>query len=87
MPKQLEDGGVEYEDGTPATESQMAKDVTVFLNWAAEPEMDDRKRMGFKWVVGMGLVVAASGWYKRFRWSTYKGRNISYVPGGGSSRV
>lgn len=38
-PKQLEDGGVEYEDGTPATASQMAADVSVFLAWAAEPEV------------------------------------------------
>lgn len=43
MPKQLVDGGVEYTDGTPATESQMAKDVCEFLAWAAEPEADERK--------------------------------------------
>lgn len=39
---------VEYEDGTKASASQMAKDVVEFLNWAAEPEMDDRKKMGMK---------------------------------------
>jgi hypothetical protein len=33
----LFDGVVEYEDGTPATTSQMAKDVVEFLNWSAEP--------------------------------------------------
>ena len=49
MPKMLADGGVEYDDGTPATESQMAKDVVTFLAWAAEPEHDDRKLMGAKW--------------------------------------
>jgi ubiquinol-cytochrome c reductase cytochrome c1 subunit len=38
---------VEYEDGTPATTSQMAKDVVEFLNWAAEPEMDERKKVRF----------------------------------------
>ncbi|KAH9311836.1 hypothetical protein KI387_026871, partial [Taxus chinensis] len=43
MPKMLNDGAVEYEDGTPATESQMAKDVVTFLTWAAEPEMEERK--------------------------------------------
>ena len=31
-------GLVEYEDGTPATASQMAKDVVHFLNWTASPE-------------------------------------------------
>ena len=39
---------IEYEDGTPATVSQLAKDVCTFLKWAAEPEHDDRKRMGMK---------------------------------------
>ena len=29
---------MEYEDGTPATASQMAKDVTTFLQWSSEPE-------------------------------------------------
>jgi len=31
MPQQLFDGGVEYDDGTPATVSQMAKDVATFF--------------------------------------------------------
>ncbi|KAI3777788.1 hypothetical protein L1987_47591 [Smallanthus sonchifolius] len=43
MPKMLNDGVVEYEDGTPATEAQMGKDVVSFLSWAAEPEMEERK--------------------------------------------
>ncbi|CAN1817631.1 Cytochrome c1 1, heme protein, mitochondrial [Linum perenne] len=43
MPKMLNDGAVEYEDGTPATEAQMGKDVVSFLTWAAEPEMEERK--------------------------------------------
>ena len=42
MPQPLMDGSIEYEDGTEATMSQMAKDVTVFLAWAAEPELDGR---------------------------------------------
>ena len=35
MPPPLNDDGVEYEDGTPATISQQAKDVVEFLNWYA----------------------------------------------------
>tara|TARA_Y100001958_G_C20788866_1_gene257192 strand:- start:205 stop:573 length:369 start_codon:yes stop_codon:yes gene_type:complete len=48
MPKVLSDGLVEYADGTNATESQMAMDVTTFLSWAAEPELETRHRTGVK---------------------------------------
>lgn len=79
MPKQLEDGGVEYEDGTPATESQMAKDVVTFLAWTAEPEHDDRKRIGLKWVSALMLACVMTGLYKRHRYSILKARQISYT--------
>ena len=46
MARPLQDGQVEYDDGTVASTTQMAKDVAIFLNWAAEPEHDDRKKMG-----------------------------------------
>merc|ERR1712107_455754 len=36
---------IEYDDGTPATQSQLAKDVCTFLVWAASPEHDMRKKM------------------------------------------
>ena len=77
MGKQLTDGQVEYEDGTPATEGQMAKDVAAFLSWAAEPEHDDRKRGGLQWMVAIAVAIAISGFYKRFRWSIFKTRKIS----------
>jgi ubiquinol-cytochrome c reductase cytochrome c1 subunit len=79
MSKQLVDGAVDYEDGTPATASQMAKDVVTFLAWASEPEHDDRKRMGMKWVTFLGFCAIFTGYYKRFRWSAIKNKSISYV--------
>jgi ubiquinol-cytochrome c reductase cytochrome c1 subunit len=48
MPAPLSDGRVTYQDGTEASKEQMAKDVVSFLQWAAEPEMEARKRMGIK---------------------------------------
>ena len=43
MPSPLMDDIVEYSDGTEATQSQIAKDVTSFLAWTAEPELEERK--------------------------------------------
>lgn len=65
MARVLYDGLVEYEDGTPATTSQMAKDVVEFLNWAAEPEMDVRKKMGVSVIVISSALLALSIWVKR----------------------
>lgn len=48
MPPPLTEGQVTFSDGTSATVEQMAKDVVVFLQWAAEPEMEHRKSMGLK---------------------------------------
>lgn len=78
MARNLYDGLVEYEDGTPATASQMAKDVTTFLAWASEPEMEERKRIGTK---AMILVTALTGltlYWKRHRWSLLKNARIVY---------
>merc|ERR1712093_124226 len=80
MARVLYDGLVEYEDGTPATSSQMAKDVVEFLNWTAEPEMDDRKKMGVKVMIIGTALLALSGWIKRYKWSTIKTRKIVYNP-------
>jgi ubiquinol-cytochrome c reductase cytochrome c1 subunit len=48
MTPPLIDGMVTYMDGTKATVDQMARDVVVFLQWVAEPEMEARKQMGIK---------------------------------------
>ena len=76
MPKMLVDGGVEYDDGTIATETQMAKDVTTFLARAAEPEHDDRKLMGAKWMFAMALLTVTAVYQKRYIWSQLKSRRV-----------
>ncbi len=55
MAAPLSEDAVEYADGTAATVEQMAHDVTTFLAWTAEPEMEARKEMGLK--VMIFLVV------------------------------
>ncbi|KAG2053693.1 cytochrome c1, component of the mitochondrial respiratory chain [Suillus hirtellus] len=80
MARVLWDNLVEYEDGTPATTSQMAKDVVTFLNWAAEPEHDERKKMGIKAVILFSALFAVSIGVKRFKWTVIKNRKIFYNP-------
>ncbi|MBA0615286.1 hypothetical protein Godav_015440 [Gossypium davidsonii] len=76
MPKMLNDGAIEYEDGTPATEAQMGKDVVTFLSWAAEPEMEERKLMGFKWIFVLSLALLQAAYYRRLKWSVLKSRKL-----------
>jgi len=51
MPNPLSDGLIEYNDGTEASEKQMAKDVVTFLAWAAEPHLESRHKIGFKAII------------------------------------
>ena len=71
---------VEYEDGTPATSSQMAKDVVTFLTWSAEPEHDERKLMGAK---AMGLLLGLTGavfYLYRYKWAPVRNAVLVYNP-------
>ena len=54
----------------------MAKDVTTFLSWAAEPEHDERKKIGIKAVILFSTLTALSLYVKRFKWGVLKNRKI-----------
>jgi ubiquinol-cytochrome c reductase cytochrome c1 subunit len=69
MPPVLTDGLVDYEDGTEATVEQMAKDVTAFLVWTADPHMQARKTMGFKVVIFLALLTIMFVALKREVWA------------------
>ncbi|KAM7421922.1 hypothetical protein PAMA_010143 [Pampus argenteus] len=71
---------LEFDDGTPATMSQVAKDVCTFLRWAAEPEHDQRKRMGLKMLMGASILIPLLYYLKRHRWAVLKSRKIAYRP-------
>ena len=51
MAPPLTDGQVTYADGTEASQEQMAKDVSAFLVWAAEPKLENRHRSGIAVVI------------------------------------
>ncbi len=45
------EGQVTYDDGTKATVDQMAKDVSAFLTWTAEPKLEARKQGGIAVII------------------------------------
>ena len=45
-----------FTDGTNATVDQMARDVTSFLAWAAEPELEARRALGWRVMIFLLLL-------------------------------
>jgi ubiquinol-cytochrome c reductase cytochrome c1 subunit len=69
MPKPLNPDQVSYADGTKATVEQMAHDVSTFLNWTAEPELEARKRLGVKVILFLVLLSGLLYIAKRKIWA------------------
>lgn len=62
------DGVVKYDDDTPPTVDNYARDVVAFLSWTADPMLDARKRTGLL-VMGYLLITAVLfGFAKRRIW-------------------
>ncbi|MBN9585153.1 MAG: cytochrome b N-terminal domain-containing protein [Afipia sp.] len=69
MPKPLSDGQVTYDDGSPATVQQYAKDVAAFLMWAAEPHLEARKRTGLQVMIFLLVLSGLLYFTKKKVWS------------------
>jgi ubiquinol-cytochrome c reductase cytochrome c1 subunit len=69
MPNVLNPGQVEYADGTEATVEQMARDVSTFLAWAAEPELEQRRRMGIRIILFLVVLGGLTYAVKRKVWA------------------
>ena len=69
MAAPLSDGAVDYQDGTEATMDQMARDVVNFLQWAAEPEMEERKRMGIRVMIFLAIMTVLFYLAKKRIWA------------------
>lgn len=78
MAQALYNEAIEYSDGTPASQSQMAKDVVTFLSWAAQPEHDERKKMSIDALLILVPLFLAVWYWKRHIWSTLKTRQILF---------
>ena len=72
MMSPLYEDAVDYADGTEASQEQMAKDVTTFLMWTAEPYQDERKQMGFKVVLYMAFLTLLLFFSMRVIWRRIK---------------
>lgn len=73
-PPLVADGQVTYADGTEATVSQMAQDVTAFLTWTAEPSLVKRKQTGWP-VLGFLLFATILAYLsKKQIWASVKPR-------------
>ena len=57
MASPLDDDIVEQSDGTKATVDQMAKDVTTFLQWTAEPHLEARHKLGFRVIIYLSVLT------------------------------
>jgi ubiquinol-cytochrome c reductase cytochrome c1 subunit len=72
MAPPLTAGQVTYADGTEASVEQMAKDVVTFLSWVSEPELEERKRMGFNVMFYLVIMTAVFYLAKRKIWADVK---------------
>ena len=69
MMSPLSDDLIEYTDGTNATQAQMAKDVTTFLTWAAEPHLEARHRTGTKVIIYLIILATLVYFSMKKIWS------------------
>jgi ubiquinol-cytochrome c reductase cytochrome c1 subunit len=69
MSAPLSEGQVEFADGTPSTLENMARDVSTFLQWAAEPELEERRAMGIKIILFLTVLAGLAYAVKRKVWA------------------
>ena len=71
MAEPLSDGAIDYIDGTETSKAQMAKDVTTFLVWAADPHLEKRHRIGFKVFFYLIILLTLVYLSKQKVWSRF----------------
>jgi ubiquinol-cytochrome c reductase cytochrome c1 subunit len=72
MASPLSDGLITYEDGSPETVDQYAKDISAFMMWAAEPHLVARKSMGFKVMIFLLIFAGLLYATKKRIWASVK---------------
>ena len=74
MPPPLADGQVEYSDGTKATIDQMSEDITAFLAWTSEPELEQRRNLGIKVLIYLAFFTFLMASLMRRVWKKIKAK-------------
>ena len=70
MAPPISDGQVKYTDGTPATVEHYSRDVVAFMAWAADPKLEDRKRMGLIAMIYLLITALLLYFAKKRIWSS-----------------
>ncbi len=70
MPQPITDGAVDYKDGTKPTLDNYSKDVAAFLSWAAEPNLPERKRIGFRVMIFLLVFAVLLYFVKKRIWES-----------------
>ena len=65
----LSDGQVEFNDGSPNTVDAMARDVSAFLAWTADPNMETRKSTGFMVMIYLAVLSVLLYLVKKRVWA------------------
>jgi cytochrome c1 len=69
MAPPLADGQVTFDDGAPNRVDDMARDVSAFLAWAAEPKMEERKSTGFATIIYLAVLAVLLYLVKQRIWA------------------
>ncbi len=77
MAQPIQEGSVEYDDGTEATLEQQAEDVSAFLMWTAEPKMMARKNAGLTGVIFLTVLSVLLYLTNKRIWAPVKGKKDS----------
>jgi ubiquinol-cytochrome c reductase cytochrome c1 subunit len=63
------DGFIKYDDDTPKTVDNYARDVTAFLAWTADPRTEERKRLGLMVTIYLLITAVLLYFAKRRIWA------------------
>ncbi len=74
MAPPIDDGWVEFDDGSPNDMVSASKDVAAFLMWTAEPKLAARKQMGLTAIIMLGVLSVLLYFTNKRIWAPVKGR-------------